>query len=354
MRDGAIRHPAYVEIPDSKTEGVRAYREAEVPHPLQLAFLEVEGERAYVEHLRALLTAGRTDEADRILTADLAGFGGAIARLAQALPPAAVTLEGWGDLLPILDEFEGPPITTLTVGLTNEPDLVFDSGRLHEPALLLGLYSDDAFAFSAASREALLAECAADMPGWAGHEEDVEFYADIAGLADLNTALVQCKHRYFLRDGRDGGVAGRAPGGYVEYVLGCWLRATRFVQALERAVADDGLPDGARVIAGSVGLDTDFATVIEPKRQATAGRTTSAAPAPVAMLSVKPWVPREDPTVAAPASGSTLRQRLGTAESAPQPLVAPKPANAAAPLPESTPPARLGFFARLFARRRRR
>lgn len=352
MREEAIRHPAYVAIPDATTEGVRAYREAEEPHPLQLAFLEAAGERAYVEHLRALLTAGRSDEADRILTADLAGFGGAIARLAQALPPAAVTLEGWGDLLPILDEFEGPPITALTVGLTNEPGLVFDSGRLHEPALLPGLYSDDAFAFSAASREALLVECAADMPGWAGQEEDVEFYADIAGLADLNTALVQCKHRYFLRDGRDGGVAGRAPGGYVEYVLGCWLRATRFVQALERAVADDGLPDGARVIAGSVGLDTDFATVIEPAKQAAPASAGSASPAPVAMLSVKPWVPREDPTLAAPASGSTLRQRLGTAE--PGPLVAPKPATAAAPLPESAPPARPGFLARLFARRRNR
>ena len=75
--------------------------------------------------------------------------------------------------------------------------------------------SDDGFAFSAASRDALLAECAADMPGWFGHEEDVEFYADVAGLAALNSALVQCKHRYFLRDGRDEGVRGRAPGGPV-------------------------------------------------------------------------------------------------------------------------------------------
>ena len=242
-------------------------------------------------------------------------------------------------MLPILDEFEGPAITALTVGLTNDIDLVFESAAtLHEPTLMLGLYSDDGFAFSAASRDAQIAECAADMPGWFGNEEDVEFYADVAGLAALNTALVQCKHRYFLRDGRDDGVGGRAPGGHVEYVLGCWLRAIRFVQAVERAIAEHGLPVGARVIAGTVELNADFATVIAP-----AGYRPVAAPLstslPVPALTIKPWVAREDPTLPEPATGVTLRQRL----------VEPAPVELAEEA--TSPPHRPGLFARLFGRR---
>ena len=344
MGGNAIRHSHDVAIADpATTRGLRAYAEPEVPRALQLTFLKAEGERAYVDHLRSLLVAGRADEADAIVSGDLAGFDGRIADIGRALAPAAVTIEGWGDLLPILDEFEGPAITALTVGLTNELDLVFEAAALHEPSLMLGLYSDDGFAFSTASRDALLAECAADMPGWFGNEEDVEFYADVAGLAALNTALVQCKHRYFLRDGGDEGVRGRAPGGYVEYVLGCWLRAVRFAQALERAIGEHGLPAGARVIAGTVELNADFATVIAPARDMAAAALVAVA-APMASLTIKPWVAHEDPTQPEPATGSTLRQRLGTPEPEPAPV-------AVAPESEPSPPHRPGFLARLFGRR---
>jgi hypothetical protein len=366
MGKEAISHPLYVEIPDAKTKGVRAYAERAEAHPLQLAFLEAEGEYAYVEHLRALLTAGNAAEADRIVSGDLAGFDGAIARLGRVLPPEAVTLDGWADLMPILDEYEGPAITALTVGLTNEPDLVFESGVMLEPSVLFGLYSDDAFDFSAATPDELLAECGEETPGWVGQEEDVEFYTEIVGLAELNTALIQCKHRYFLRDGRDEGVGGRAPGGYVEYILGCWLRAIRFVQAVERAIKEHGIPDGARVIAGAVAINTDFATVIEPKRRGAKGKGGKAmAPAPVAVLSVKPWVPRPDPTLDEPDNGPTLRQRIAEASAVAPPLpvqiaVAPVAVVVApaAPVVRAPPPApaadalvsRPGFFARLFAR----
>jgi hypothetical protein len=343
---GAGRNPAVAHIPDSRTAGVRSYREPEQPHPLQLAFLTEEGERAYVERLRELLTQGRADEADAILAADLAGFDGSLARIAQVTTANNVTIEGWDDLLPILDEFEGPPITAIAVGLTNELDLVFEGGQPTEPALLLGLYSDDVFAFSEASREQLLAECASDAPAWGGHEEDVEFYAELSGLAELNSALIHCKHRHFLRDGRDG-VTGRAPGGYVEYVLGSWLRATRFLQALNRAVADHGLPAGARIIGGSVGLQTDFATVLEPAKAKTCDKVAAAAPAPVATLTIKPWVPREDPLADLPASGATLRQRLAPAAVVAVAAELPVPA----PAPADVPAPRRGFLARLFGRR---
>jgi len=327
------QHPHYVPIPDPRQiEGVRAYREPAVPHPLQVAFLEPAGERAWIEEMRELLSAGRAAEADARLTAELAGFDGALARLCKATPAADVALEGWDDLLPILAEWEGPPVTGITLGLTNPPDLVFEAGQTHQPDLLLGLYSDEAFPFSRASKAELLAECEQDLPGWAGAEEDVEFYCTLCGLAELNTALISCKHRRYLRDGRDG-VEGRAPGGYVEFVLGSWLLATRFLQAAERAISDGGLPAGCRLIAGSVDVNADFMAILGPEQAATAMPAPSALPPDntFAPLTMKPWVPREEPTVA---SGPTLRQRLKPVET----------------VLETQP--RRGFLARLFGRLR--
>jgi hypothetical protein len=329
-------HPHFVSIPDPRAEGVRAYREPDEPHPLQLAFLKTAGEHAWIEATSGLLSAGRTAEADARLAAELAGFDGAIARLCKATAAADVALEGWDDLLPILAEWEGPPVSAITLGLTNPPDLAFEHGGSHQPDLLLGLYSDEAYPFSRATKADLLGECGKECPAWAGAEEDVEFYCTVTGLDALNTALIHCKHRRFLRDGRDG-VEGRAPGGYVEYVLGSWLLATRFLQATERAISYHGLPTGCRLVAGTVEVNADFIAVLGADQPTGATPEPSAAPADTAFatLTVKPWVPREDPTADALANGLTLRQRLTTAEPAP-----------------AVQPAR-GFMARLFGRIRR-
>jgi len=332
-RGADASHPHFVSIPDPQhTQGMRAYREPAVPNPLQIRFLEADEERAWTEELRELLSAGQAGEAETRLSAELAGFDGALARLCKATSAADVVLEGWEDLLPILAEWEGPPITAITLGLTNPPDLVFEAGKTHEPDLLLGLYSDEAFSFSRASKADLLAECAKELPAWVGAEEDVEFYCTLSGLAELNTALINCKHRRFLRDGRDG-VEGRAPGGYVEFVLGSWLLATRFLQATERAVSDHGLPGGCRLIAGTVEVNADFVTVLGAEQPAPASALSASSAEPgFAPLTIKPWVPREDPTADGSASGPTLRQRLQPVELAP------------------TPQPRRGLLARLFGR----
>ncbi|GAA0299139.1 hypothetical protein GCM10009087_06220 [Sphingomonas oligophenolica] len=326
--------PEFASIPDSRTEGVRSYREPAEPRPLQIAFLEAAGEAAWVATMRSLLAAGRAAEADALLAADLAGFDGAMARLCKATSAADVLLSGWDDLLPILAEWEGPPITAITLGLTNQRDLVFEAGEAGEPDLLLGLYSDDSFPFSDTSRADLLAECDKDLPAWVDAEEDVEFHLTFSGIAQLNTALINCKHRYFLRDGRDG-VEGRAPGGYVEFILASWLLATRFLQAAQRAVSEECLPAGCRLIAGTIGINADFVAILGPEPTFTAASAPRAAPAQpgFATLSMKPWVPREDPTADPPATAQTLRQRIN------------EPVAAAEPRP--------GLLARLFARLRR-
>ncbi|MFL6731701.1 MAG: hypothetical protein ACJ8EP_05095 [Sphingomicrobium sp.] len=336
-RGGAAQHPHFVPIPDPRNvQGVRSYSEPEAPHPLQITFLEAEGERAWIEEIRGLLSAGRADEADARLSAEIAGFDGALARLCRATAAADVALEGFEDLLPILAEWEGPRVTAITLGLTNPPDLVFEAGRSQEPDLLLGLYSDEAFPFSKASETEILAECGKELPAWVGAEEDVEFYCTMSGLAELNTAIIHCKHRRFLRDGRDG-VQGRAPGGYVEFVLASWLLATRFLQAARRVVTGQDLPTGCRLIVGTVDVNAEFLTIVGTKGSGAA--ITNAAPLfepAFAPLTIKPWVPREDPTADAPASGPTIRQRITLVE----PEVPAKPG--------------AGFLAKLFRRLRRR
>ena len=312
---GEAMHPHFVAIPDPQRDaeaGVRAYREPAAPHPLQIRFLEPAGERAWTESLGDLLSAGRAAEAEARLAQELAGFDGSLARLCKRTAADDVSLEGWEDLLSILAEWEGPPITAITLGLTNPPDLVFEPGRTQEPELLLGLYSDEAFSFSTASNDELLAECSRDLPAWVGHEEDVEFYCSMSGLAELNTALVHSKHRHFLRDGRDG-VEGRAPGGYVEFILGSWLLATRFLQAAERAIADHGLPSGCRLISGTVEINADFVTIVGSSQRAARPVNRSFEPS-FASLSMKPWVRREDTPADAPLAHQSLRQRLVTDE----------------------------------------
>ncbi len=317
---GGASHPHMSSIPGARTEGVRAYREPEQPHPLQLAFLEPEGEQAWIAEMADLLCAGRTIEADARLTEALDGFDGALARLCKATAPADVAIEGWEDLLPILEEWEGPPIRAITLGLTNPPDLVFDAGVKHEPDLMLALYSDEAFAFSSARKADLLAECGKEEAAWIGAEEDVEFFCTLTGLTELNTALINCKHRRFLGDGRDG-VQGRAPGGYVEYVLGCWLLATRFLQAAEQAIAVHGLPDGCRVIAGTLDINADFVTILGPDDAPLTDESPAASPQPAfASLTVKPWVPSEpEPAATVQTASSSLRQRLVAPAPEPEP-----------------------------------
>ena len=337
IRGGTAQHPHFVSIPDPQNvQGVRAYHEPAVPHPLQVTFLDADRERAWTEEIRNLLSAGRAEEANARLSAEIAGFDGALARLCKATASADVALEGFEDLLPILGEWEGPAVTAITLGLTNPPDLVFEPGRTNEPELLLGLYSDEAFPFSKASESDILAECGKEVPAWVGAEEDVEFFCTMSGLAELNTALIHCKHRRFLRDGRDG-VEGRAPGGYVEFVLASLLLATRFLEAAHQAMSAHGLPARCRLLVGTVDLNADFLTILGADVPDVAVRREERSSEPAfAPLTIKPWVPREDPTADAPASGPTLRGRITLAEEE----TATKPG--------------AGFLTKLFHRLRRR
>ena len=233
-----------------------------MPHRLQIEFAKPDGEQLYLETLRILISSGQLDAADEILSADLAALDREFAKQCVETSPARVTLSGWPELLDALAEFEGDPVSGIAIGMANDLDLAFEKGQLHSSYITLGIYTDEGFGWSSATREDILEQCASPDPAWGSHEEDIEVYMEIEGLEAINTALIHHKHRFFLRDGNPD----EAPSGYVEYVLGCWFRTLRFNQAIAAEIAEHGLPGNIPVATGTVDMLPEIAAVHFPEK----------------------------------------------------------------------------------------
>lgn len=297
-------------------------------HRLQTEFAEPDGEARYVERLRKLVTGGYLEAAEGILITDLASLDSALAGQCAALKREHVVLSGWPEVIDAMATFEGEPIAGMTIGLANDPDLNFEKGVLHAPYLLLGLYTDEAYRWSAASREDILAQCGSDDPAWAGREEDIEIYLEITGLEAINTALIHHKHRFFLRDGKPD----KAPAGYVEYVLASWLRALRFHQAVAAQVAEHGLPGSVPVVSGTVELRPEIATVHFPEKSSDVGQ--------VQFASLIGTGPRRGGAEIVEFETLNIRRQIAAANAETEPVAEPAPE-----------PERPGFLRRMFGRR---
>lgn len=226
-------------------------------HELQKVFATEAGEAAWNQDMHALFGAGAFDEAEALLAEALAALDSELAWTCLELPREAVVLTGWDEMGEAIALHEGEPVTGVTIAIANEADRAFEKGQFHHPYVLLGIYTDEAYAFSSAVHWQLLDECHAEMPGWAGREEDIEVHLDIEGLDPLNTLLVHHKQRHFLRDGNT--VPG--PARYVEFVVGCWWRALRWHQAVATECAIRGLPRAIPVVAGMVDLRPDVVAI---------------------------------------------------------------------------------------------
>ena len=227
-------------------------------HALQQTFATASGEAGWEEDLRAAFAAGSLDAVYATIESALGELDSDFGRMCLATGPERVTIVGWEELVEAIRDHEGEPIAGVTLAIANEADRAFEKGQLHHPYMMLGLYTDEPFAFSRASAEELLAEAAKGQgPAWAGHDEDIEVYLDIDGLDTVNTALLHHKERHFFRDGSPE----VAPLRYVEYVLGCWWRTLLFHQAVASECAIHGLPGGIPVVAGTVEMRPEIVTV---------------------------------------------------------------------------------------------
>jgi len=296
-------------------------------HRLQADFATPQGEENYVEKLRKHVSGGYLEAAEGILIADLAMLDRELAQQCAALTKAQVKLDGWPELIDAISAFEGELVTGIAIGMANDPDLAFEKGRLHSPYLTLGIYTDEGFAWSSASHEDILAQCASDDPKWGGYEEDVEVYMELAGLDAVNTALIHHKHRFFLRDGKPD----TAPEGYVEYVLACWMRALRFHQAVAAELAEHGLPGNIPVVTGTVDMVPEAVAVHFPEKT-----VDIAAPATELGSLIGTTVPKRSVVLDEVKPAASIRQRIAAANDEPE--EAPAAAE------------RKGFFARMFGR----
>lgn len=226
-------------------------------HELQTLFATEEGEAAWTQDLHALFGAGAFDEAEALLAEALTALDTELAWTCLELPREAVVLSGWEEMGEAIAMHEGDPVTGITIAIANEGDRAFEKGQFHHPYVLLGIYTDEAYAFSTAVHWQLLDECHAELPQWAGREEDIEVHMDIDGLDVLNTRLVHHKQRHFFRDG----APTAAPLRYVEFVLGCWWRALRWHQAVATECAIRGLPRAIPVVAGMVDLRPEVVAI---------------------------------------------------------------------------------------------
>lgn len=226
-------------------------------HELQKVFATEDGEAAWTQDMRALFGSGAFDEAEALLAEALSALDTELAWTCLELPREGVVLSGWEELGEAIAMHEGDPVTGVTIAIANESDRAFEKGQTHHPYVLLGIYTDEAYAFSSAVHWQLLDECQAEIPAWAGHEEDIEVHMDIDGLDTLNTRLVHHKQRHFFREGQPTA----APLRYVEFVLGCWWRALRWHQAVATECAIRGLPRAIPVVAGMVDLRPEVVAV---------------------------------------------------------------------------------------------
>jgi hypothetical protein len=226
-------------------------------HELQNVFATEQGETAWTQDMHALFGAGALDEVEALLAEALTALDSELAWTCLELPREAVVLSGWEELGEAIAMHEGEPVTGVTIAIANESDRDFEKGQVHHPYVLLGIYTDEAFAFSEAVHWELLDQCHAETPAWAGCEEDIEVHMDIDGLDGLNTRLAHHKHRHFFRDDNPP----VAPLPYVEFVLGCWWRALRWHQAVATECAIHGLPRMVPVVAGMVDMRPEVVAI---------------------------------------------------------------------------------------------
>ncbi|MBX7539586.1 hypothetical protein [Qipengyuania sphaerica] len=287
-------------------------------HELQTQFATQEGENAWNAVMHEHFHTGSLDEAQQYLELQLEALGTELATRCLIDDPDRVSIAGWSELIEAIELHEGEPISAVTLAIANEADRAFEKGQVHHPYMLLGLYSDEPFAFSQANASTLIQEALSeDGPEWAGWDEDIEVFLECEGLSAINTELVHHKERHFFRDE----APEQAPRRYVEYVLACWWRALLFHRAVEKICRQRPLPGNIPVLAGMVDMKPDAISIhglVEGGRPAQRVEKDEA-PLMAEMLPDRMITRREVEEIKEPPTGADLRKRITEAAPEEQP-----------------------------------
>jgi hypothetical protein len=223
---------------------------------VQTQFSTKDGERSYGRSIAELIRAGRHDLAEDRLITDLAPLGVPLAEICLETRAGSVELAGWDALRrTVARPPTGIVYTAVGLDLSAHVDPPATPEGWVEPGVEVSLYTDDAFPFSTASRDDLLAVYAAydalrqsALP-WTGAFEDIGA-CDVGtvGLARLNSAIVEQEPRS-LHQPPPGDSP--APAAYVALRLAAWVRALRFHRAVKRSLDQQGLPRPVPVLVDS-------------------------------------------------------------------------------------------------------
>ena len=314
-----------------------------------ILFADENDVRDFDLQIQNLLRLGRADEAAAILETALGELdrtGHRIAELCLACPVEAIGITGWDALAARIAGLDRPgaPITALGIDISwpGHVGLEPDAGGCLAPHLETNYYSDSAFPFTAAGRDALLAGYGPYGAEWQGGMAEIDNLIGTSGLEHLYGAVFPLVENVAANPDPE-------PLDADAMRLGAAFVAVRLHQAIARTIRLHGLPGPLAVIVGSNEsypfYDAPVATAAESQefvRVAIAEKPVEpiqdAPDQPFAFDDIAPQPDEDgDDNRVVQISGASLRQRLGQQ-------------NAAASRSSQPVAAAGGLLRRLFAR----
>lgn len=219
-----------------------------------LTFSTSEGQREFGSHIKDLIRSEQHEQALGELQQSIARYPSPIAEAAE-VKPESVIIGGWDRLNARLIELDQRkiPITAIRVHLSNYADTEPTSDGWVEPSIECSYFTDEAFDFSNASREALLARNLDYPTPWEGAGTDADSSLTVGGLAKLNSAILNHSPQQWPY-GVGQGESSRAPNAMVAYFLGEWLLHALYHAAMKRELDRHGLVRPIPLFVGTHGV----------------------------------------------------------------------------------------------------
>jgi len=198
-----------------------------------------ESVKRYRKAFNVLLREDRFSDAEAVLLADLGQLPFDLCRICQSLSMDEISVMGWDQLNALLSRprlGNGKVCTALQIDMSNHVNSS-DGG----PSIEVSFYSDDAFLFSNATKEQILAKNEQYCPPWTGNFEEIENPLEMTGLGRLNSTLERQQWRERPKTAEE----------KVSFALAELFRTLRFQQAIKREIDTRGLVRAVPVLVGS-------------------------------------------------------------------------------------------------------
>ena len=285
--------------------------------------------------IQNLLRLGRADEAAAILEAALGELdqgGHRVAQLCLACPVEGIEITGWDALAARIAGLDRPgaPITGLGIDISwpGHVGLEPDTDGCLAPHIETNYYSDNAFAFTSAGRDALLAGYGPYGAEWQGGMAEIDTLLGVSGLDRVYGEVYPLVENVPANPDPD-------PLDADAMRLGAAFVAVQLYQAVTRAIRLQGLPRPLAVIVGSNESYPFYDAPVVSAAESQECVRVAIAEEPVEPVQDAPDQPcdfgddvpqpdeDDDDNHVVQISGASLRQRLGQQNAAASPSAQP-------------------------------